>query len=77
MSPNHWVSKRTDKQQWAVKQEGAQRASSLHKTQEEAFQRAKNKTILEGGGEVLIKNTQGRIREKNTYGKKDPYPPRG
>ena len=75
MSPNYWVSQRPDKQ-WAVTQEGGQRASSLHKTQEEAFQYAKAKAIVEGG-EVIVKNREGLIREKNTYGKPDPFPPRG
>jgi hypothetical protein len=33
--------------------------------------------LLHGGTEVVIHGTNGRIREANTIGKRDPFPPRG
>ena len=52
------------------------RASKLFDTQKQAFEHARG-IAQKLGGEVIVKNTQGVIREKNTYGKKDPFPPRG
>jgi hypothetical protein len=72
---NHWISQREDGR-WADKREGATRASGLHDTQQEAFKSAR-KTALAEGGEVFIKNQEGQIRERNTYGKKDHFPPKG
>ena len=48
----------------------------MFNTQKQAFENARQKAKQEGG-EVLIKNTDGKIREKNTYGKKDFFPPKG
>lgn len=73
--PNYWVSPRGEKS-WAVKREGNDRASKLFDTQKQAFEHARG-IAQKLGGEVIVKNTQGVIREKNTYGKKDPFPPRG
>lgn len=72
---NHWISQREDGQ-WADKREGAERASGLHDTQQEAFEAARD-TALREGGEVFIKNRDGQIRERNTYGKEDDFPPKG
>lgn len=72
---NYWISQSAEGA-WTVKKEGGQHASSLHKTQQEAFEWARERAIQEGG-EVFIKNREGLIRERNTYGKNDPYPPRG
>ncbi len=63
---------------WAVKEEGQSTPSSTHRTQSEAARVATE--ILQdrdGGGEVLIHGTDGRIRERNTINRKDPFPPRG
>jgi hypothetical protein len=62
---------------WDARQDGASRASSIHETQAEAFEAAKNYTINSGGGDVCIHGLNNKIREKNTYGKKDNYPPSG
>lgn len=46
-------------------------------TQREAIQLANRFALLHGGSEVVIHGTNGRIRETNTIGKRDPFPPRG
>ena len=45
-------------------------------TQREAFEHARDVARREGG-EVLIQNRNNLIRERNTYGKADPFPPKG
>ena len=72
---NHWISQREDGR-WADKREGAKRASGVYDTQRKAFETARE-TAQREGGEVIIKNTEGQIRERNTYGKSDPFPPKG
>lgn len=60
---------------WAVQGAGNDRATSLHDTQREAI--AAGRQIAQNqGSELLIHGENGRIRERNTYGK-DPYPPKG
>ena len=61
---------------WAVRKENAERDSFLLKTQQRAFQIARNIAINQGG-EVFLHGRGGRIRQRNTYGKKDPFPPPG
>lgn len=60
---------------WSVKRAGATRASSTHATQQEAIaaaiQIARNQQT-----ELYIHGRDGRIRERNSYGR-DPHPPRG
>lgn len=72
---NHWISQRPDGQ-WADTREGAERASGLYTTQQQAFEAAREAAQREGG-EVFIKNREGQIRERNTYGQEDPFPPHG
>lgn len=60
---------------WAVKGTGNQRASSVHSTQREAIQSARN-TAINQKSEMLIHGRNGQIRERNSYGN-DPFPPRG
>ena len=60
---------------WAVKGEGNQRASSVHDTQREAIEVARE-TAIRHSSKMLIHGKNGRIRKRNTYGK-DPYPPKG
>ena len=60
---------------WAVRGAGNERATSVHGTQCEAIGAARD-TALRPGSEMLIHGENGRIRERNTYGK-DPYPPKG
>lgn len=60
---------------WAVKPSKGQRASSVHTTQQQAIERA-TKTAKNQGSEMLIHGRNGRIRERNSYGR-DPHPPTG
>jgi len=68
---------RRDNNSWAVIGENKERASSIHKTQAEAIEAAKEIANNSKEAEVFIHNLQNRIRERNTYGGKDPYPPPG
>jgi hypothetical protein len=62
---------------WDVKAGGAKRASAHEKTQGAAEKRAKEIVGRGGGGEVVIHNTKGRIRDKDTVAPgNDPNPPR-
>ena len=60
---------------WAIKGEGNQRATSVHETQKEAIEAARQIAITQKS-EMFIHRRNGQIRERNTYGK-DRYPPRG
>ena len=60
---------------WAVKGAGNQRATSVHTTQAEAIQEAKQ-IAQNQRSEMLIHGRNGQIRERNTYGD-DPFPPKG
>jgi hypothetical protein len=71
---NHWITPQ-DKG-WGDLREGNQRPSRVYSTQKEAFEAAREIAKKEGG-EVFIQNRGGKIRERNTYGKADPYPPKG
>ncbi|MBZ5639205.1 MAG: DUF2188 domain-containing protein [Acidobacteriia bacterium] len=59
---------------WAVKKPGADRASSVHETQREAIDQARQ-TAHTTGGEVVIHGRDGKIRDKDSYGP-DPNPPK-
>lgn len=62
---------------WAVKKAGAQAASSLHPTQAEAEEAAKQIVSNLGGGEVRIQGRDGRWRDSDTVAPgNDPFPPR-
>lgn len=60
---------------WAVKGAGNGKATSVHTTQKAAIGEARD-IARNQGSEMLVHGTNGRIRERNTYGK-DPYPPEG
>lgn len=60
---------------WAVKSPGSSRAASVHSTQKSAIEAARS-TAIKNSSEMLVHGENGRIRERNTYGK-DPYPPKG
>ncbi len=62
-----WVNKKTD----------SERASSLHPTQSDAEQSAKDMLRRSGGGELITKGIDGKIRSKDTIPPAtDPFPPR-
>lgn len=63
---------------WANKRHDRSRASSLHKTQAEAVEAARMMLTNQGGGELSIQGTDGKIHTKNTIGGgNDPHPPKG
>ncbi len=63
--------------QWANKKDGGQRASSLHRTQKQAESAARAALKRTGGGELKVKNEDGKIRSKDTIGRPDPRSSRG
>ena len=60
---------------WAVKRAGASRASSVHRTQADAVDVARQ-LARNQRSELLIHGRDGRIRERDSHGR-DPYPPQG
>ena len=60
---------------WSVKKAGAARASSTHSTQAAAVEAA-TRIAKNQQSEVYIHGRDGRIRERNSYGR-DSYPPKG
>jgi hypothetical protein len=60
---------------WAVRNEGNDRASSVHSTQREATQAGRDRARRDGV-EILIHGEDGRIRARDSYGN-DPFPPKG
>ena len=61
---------------WENKRNDADKASSLHQTQQEAAEAAKEMLRNQGGGELAIKGLDGRIRSKDTVSPgNDPNPP--
>jgi len=72
---NRFVVKHPDG--WAVKAPGADRASSLHRTQREAELAAKRIVQNAGGGEVRIQGRDGKWRDSDTVAPgNDPFPPK-
>ncbi len=62
---------------WANKRNDADRASSLHDTQREAEQAARDMLKNQGGGELSTHGLDGRIRSKDTIPPgNDPNPPK-
>ncbi len=60
---------------WAVQGAGNSRATSIHNTQAEAIDSARD-IAQNQGTELFIHGTNGRIRERDSYGN-DPFPPKG
>lgn len=60
---------------WAVRGAGNSRDTVHTDTQREAIERARE-IAQNQGSEVVIHGTDGKIREKNSYGN-DPFPPKG
>lgn len=60
---------------WAVRGEGNSRVTSVHSTQQEAIEHARE-IARNQQAELLIHGTNGQIRERNSYGN-DPFPPKG
>jgi hypothetical protein len=63
---------------WDVVAPFASRASAHRERQEDAIDRAREILRNDGGGELVIHDREGRVREKDTVGPaNDPHPPRG
>ncbi|WP_081231537.1 DUF2188 domain-containing protein [Mycobacterium avium] len=62
---------------WDVKKPGADRASAHYDRQSDAVDRARQILKNDGGGELRIHGRDGKIRDSDTIGRKDPYPPAG
>lgn len=60
---------------WAVQGAGGQRASSLHDTQQQAIDAARNITQNQRT-ELFIHRPNGQIRARDSHGN-DPHPPKG
>jgi len=60
---------------WAVKGEGNERATSVHDTQQQAIDSARD-IARRQHSELVIHRRDGRIRDKDSHGK-DPFPPKG
>ena len=72
---NQWVVPINGGDQWGVRGEGNDRLTSIHDTQQQAIDRARDIAINQRS-EVLIHGENGRIRERNSYGNAPP-PPKG
>lgn len=63
--------------QWVNKRNDADRASSVHTTQRDANETAKDMLKRSGGGELTTKGLDGKIRSKDTIAPgNDPHPPK-
>lgn len=60
---------------WAVRRKGNERATSVHNTQSEAIEAAREIAINQQS-ELFIHRPDGQIRERNPYGN-DSNPPKG
>jgi hypothetical protein len=60
---------------WSVRKTGSSKATSRHATQTEAIQTA-TRIARTQQTELYIHGRDGRIRERNSYGR-DPLPPKG
>lgn len=73
MANQHVVKRGPD---WAVRKEGATRDTAVTDTQAQAEKIAKQ-IATNQGGDVITHGRDGKIRDRNTYGKTDHYPPKG
>ena len=67
---------RNDDGDWVNRRLGAARAGSVHDTQAEAERAARSMLESAGGGELITKGRDGKIRSKDTVAPgNDPVPP--
>lgn len=69
-SDDYWVSKRPEGD-WALQREGAKRASGLFDRQGDAIRRGKA-LAKKARSELIVKNGEGRIRSKDSFGNDPP-----
>ena len=60
--------------EWATRREGADRVSGTYRTQEQAYNAARQ-TARRDGVEVITHGRDGKIRDSDSFGR-DPNPPR-
>jgi hypothetical protein len=77
MSKNDRIVFKNTDGQWVNKKLDADKASSLHDTQREAENAAREMLKNQGGGELITKGLDGKIRSKDTIAPgNEPFPPR-
>ena len=64
--PDHRIISPREDGQWENKIAGAERASSLHETQREAIHSARAMLSNQGGGQITVQGTDGRIKDRKT-----------
>lgn len=74
MKPNVNVTYRKDQKEWAVISDNAQRAAGLFGNKTEAT-KAGREIAINRGVELVIRGMNGRIQDKDSYGK-DTCPPK-
>jgi hypothetical protein len=74
-SKNYWCVESSDGKNWVVKQEGNPSVLASYTTQAPAWTDTKNRARA-SKGEAFLKDRNGHIRERESYGN-DPYPPPG
>ncbi len=75
-SNNNRIVYRRPTGEWVNKKNNAGKASSVHETQQEAIDAAREMLKNQGGGELTTKGTNGQIRSKDTIAPgNDPVPP--
>lgn len=75
--PNRRIVQQRPDKQWEVVKPHAERASAVTPTQLDAQNRGRQILGNIGGGELTIKNREGRIRDSDTVSPgRDPNPPR-
>lgn len=63
--------------EWVNKKLNSDKASSLHRTQKDAEDAAREMLKNQGGGELITKGLDGKIRSKDTIAPgNDPNPPK-
>lgn len=63
---------------WSVEKPGASRASSVHQTQQQAIDAARQNLANSGGGELAVKGRDGAVRAQDTIAPgNDPRRSRG
>ena len=76
MSNDRMVYRRNDGT-WVNKRNDSDKASSLHGTQGDAVDAARENLVNQGGGELITKGMNGKIRSKDTIPPgNDPCPPK-
>jgi hypothetical protein len=55
---------------WVNKRMGSQKAGSVHEKQHQAVDAARDMLRAQGGGELVIKGKDGKIRQKDTVSRR-------